>query len=291
MVDDKGSSVDDKDTGSGQKTTVPDGGQSGQTRKDDQSTLKNLPDSLKGKSNEEIVEMFVNLEKKMGEQSKDVDEARKLREQTDTLLGAIWSDPDLYRQVELGIQKYQTGGNLPEKRDEKPDGKKGDEGAQVDKVEKNPVVDDLKLAEENRILGDFFKTNGYNNLDEKTRKESYQKLSLSLAELVDPGGKRPIREILSSIPLSKLPRFLEHAHKLANFDMIVDQAKKSTLISNRENESATIGGFPASNGRGTGEQLPVLTNREREISQKMGITEEQYAKRKLQIQKEDKRFS
>lgn len=269
--------------------TPPVAANAGQGDNNSQAPLQ-IPEKFKGKSAEDIAKAYIELEGKLGEQSASVEEAKKAQEQVDTLLRAIYSDPDTYRTVEQAVQKYTNGGVLPDNRNNP--NKKGDEEAQADKtVVTDPKVDELKKTEENRILGDFFGKYGYNNLPEKERKDNYQKLSLALAELVDPGGNRPIAQILSSIPTSKLSTYLENAHFIANKDMMLEQAKKSALITERENNSATIGSFSAASTSGQEPSMANLTSKEREMAGKMGISEEQYAKRKFQIQKEASSFS
>lgn len=289
MVDEE--SRPDKDQGSDNEPKVPASGDAGETSKEPtEALLKSLPDNLKGKSPDEIAKMYVNLEKKMGEQSGEVESARKLKEQTETLLRAVWSDPDLYRKVEAGIKKYVSGDSIPDTRhkaEKSDDGEKSD-GEDKGSKEVSPEVTDLKKAEENRILNDFFGKFGYTNLDKKAREEKYSQLAVSLAELVDPQGERPIKEILSSIPLTKLPKYLENAHFIANKQDLVDQGKRSALLSQQENNAASIGSFAASSsGKSEGVSL---SKSERETAQKMGVSEEKYAKRKAEMLEEAKRF-
>jgi len=239
-----------------------------------------LPEKFKGKTPEQIASAYVELEKKLGEQSTTVEEAKKLREQTDTLVKAIWSDPDLYRQVEAGVKKFMGGETLPER-----DPKKGD----APKNEVNPIISDLRTAEENRVLNDFFGKYGYDKLDEKSRKDAYAKLSTTVAELVDPSGTKSLKQIFASIPVTKLRPYLEHAHKIANFDTIVENARNSGSLAREENEAGAIGRFAASSDR-SGSSVK-LTNREREVAQKMGISEEKYLKQKINKMKDDEKYN
>jgi hypothetical protein len=239
-----------------------------------------LPEKFKGKSPEQIAKAYLDLESKMGEQSKTVEEAKTLRDQTDTLVKAIWSDPDLYRQVEAGVKKFTSGESLPE-RDPKKDA--------TPKDAVNPIISDLRTNEENRVLNDFFSKYGYNTLDEKSRKDAYAKLSTTVAELVDPSGKKSIKEIFSSIPVTKLRSILDNAHKIANFDQIVNKARSSAAIPLEENRDGAIGSFAASNKRAS--DSVTLTSRERDVAQKMGISEEKYLKRKIEKMKDDEKYS
>jgi hypothetical protein len=264
----------------------PAGGEAEQ--KNTEALLNSLPENLKGKSPDEIAKMYVNLEKKLGEQSGEVDAARKLKEQTETMLRAVWSDPDLYRQVEAGVKKYVSGDTIPDTRpkDKSKDDKSG--GEAKDQKEVNPEVAEIRKSEENRVLNEFFTKFGYNNLEEKTRQDKYSQLAVSLAELVDPQGKRPIKEILSSIPLSKLPKYLENAHFIAHKGELIEQGKRSERVSQFETQNASIGSFAASSsGKDNG---VTLTKSEREVAQKMGISEEKYAKQKGDLERERQKF-
>ena len=259
--------------------TVPAGDTSGQTANVEAPKYKY-------KTQDEAEKAYSELEKKLGEQSTTVEEARNLKEQTDTLLRAIWSDPDLYRQVESGVKKYTSGESLPDRTIPKSTDKKGDE--EVKNVE-NVQIKDLKMAEENRVLDDFFTKYGYKSLSEKDRKESYQRLVVSLAETYDPGGKKKIQEILSEIPLAKLPRYLENAHFLGNKDQIIDRAKRSALLSQEDNNAASIGSF--SSGSADRSSTVTLSKAERETAGKLGISEEKYLKRKIETMKESSRYN
>jgi len=240
----------------------------------------NLPEKFQGKTPADIAKAYDELEKKLGEQSRTVEEARALQEQTDTLVKAIYSDPDLYRKVEQGVKRYTSGETLPDERSNPAD--KGDEARKSPKVD--PIISDLKLVEENRIINKFMSDYGYTGLDEKTRKDSYAKLATTLAEIVDPGGKRPMQEVLSSIPLPKLGKYLENAHFIANKEAIIAHERQAAMLRGEENKSGAIGSFAAASpARGQG---ITLTNQERDIARKMGISEEKYLSKKLQMSKE-----
>lgn len=243
-----------------------------------------LPEKFKGQTAEQIAKSYIELEGKMGDQSKTVEEANKLKSDMSVLMGAIYANPDLYRQVQEGINKYVSGETIPEAR--KTESPKGDEEAK--KVESSQISD-LRTSQENQILDDFYSRFGYKNLPANERAESLRRLAVSLAELVDPSGNKPVKQILAEIPLSRLPRFLENAHFVANKENIIKQRVHSASLDKETNESATIGSFAASTGQGASEGVK-LTNQERYTARKLGISEEVYAKRKSQIAEEAKRF-
>ena len=282
MVDDN--KVSPPETGEKEQKTVT-GDSGGPATKVSTEAPLNLPEKLKGKSGEEITKMYLELERKAGEQSATVSEAKELKKQTDTLLRAIWSNPELYRQVEHGINTYLSGEGVPDTRGKpsKPDGGEEAAGTGV-----SPEVADLRKATENRILDEFRSEYGYNNLPEKENQEKFTKTAVVLAEILDPSGKKSVAQIVKGIPLNQLPKYLRYAHRIAHFDNIGEQAKRSALASVEENRAAAIGSFPASSGQAKGSIQ--LSEREREVARKMGISEEDYAKQKMAISAENRRF-
>jgi len=285
MADDNKSPSIDEVKDAKPTQTAPDSSESGKAQDESTEAPSQLPEKFKGKSADEIVKAYVELEKKLGEQSKTVEESRKLKEETDTMLRAIWSNPDLYRQVEEGINKYISGETLPDTK--KPSKKDGGEEAKNDVI--TSQISDMRRAQENRILNEFFTKFGYNNLPQDKRQEKNKTLVLSLAEMIDPGGKKPLKQILSEVSLDKLPKYLENAHFLANKEDLIEQGKTSALISAEENRAASIGSFSATSNVGKSDSVS-LTKREREVAQKMGISDEDYAKQKLAMAKEAEQF-
>ena len=75
----------------------------GSAKKPDGEALSKVPDTLKDKSAEELVQMYQNLEKKLGEQSSEVKEAREAKKNVEILLGAIYADPKRYEQASTWI--------------------------------------------------------------------------------------------------------------------------------------------------------------------------------------------
>lgn len=268
------------------KVQAPAGTETGQAAGKTGEAPSQLPEKFRGKTPDEIAKAYVELERKLGESSTEVEEARKLKEQFDPLLRAIWSDPDLYRQVEAGIQKVITGETLPESR--KPAVKQPQKGDEEDKERIRSEMADLRRSEENRVLNEFYTKFGYNSLPANERQEKNKVLAVALAELLDPGGKKPLKQVLSDVPLDKLPKFLENAHFLANKDSLFEQGRRSALLSEEENRAASIGSFAASSGKSAPDVR--LTQSEREIAQKMGVSEDAYLKRKRQIAEEAKKF-
>jgi hypothetical protein len=223
-----------------------------------------------GKSTEDLVKMYTELEKKLGEQSGELGEHRKYRDQMDVVLRAIYSDTDLYNKVDTKIKEQQGITTEVPKETKAP--------------EVAPTVDnDTRRAVENQIIADFERKYGLENLPPEKKREMHVKIGNALARLADPGGKKTYAEILNSISLQNLPSFLEDSYFIANKSELIETAKLEALTRNRENEGATIGSIPSSSGNSSSVEL---TPAERETAEKMRIPPDKYLERKKQIIKE-----
>lgn len=222
--------------------------------------LSNLPEKLQGKTPEEIASMYTSLEKKFGEHSKEVKEARKWLEERAVINELLNEDKELYSAFEAKLtKKYQP--NTESSGEAKPD----------------PVVTDLRRGEENRIIGEFRANLGIDKLDKEKQSEVMKKVSNELAEMLDPGGTKPISSILSSVSVSKLPKLLEKAYFLSHMDSLIDKGRLDP-------DMASIGSI-ATSSSGKSDPIGTLTEREREIAQKLGVAPEKYLERKKQINK------
>jgi hypothetical protein len=250
---------------------APEAPASGQAETKPQEAPSEVPEKFKGKSPQEIAKMYVELEGKIGDQSKEIGEAREYQRKMDAVLQAIWSDPNLYNQVDLQIKKI-SGVDVPDtkppevpKAPEKPDEKK-------DQVPQPDL--DTRKAMESQIINDFFRRYGIDQMEPEKRRESQVKIGTALAEMLDPGGKKSYQQIMTEVSLQKLPRFLENAYIIANKDSLTTQAVGKA-------DEGAIGSIPSS-GSGVAETL-TLSPEEREIAKKQGITEEKYLTRKKEI--------
>ena len=225
------------------------------------------PDKFEGKADEDVKKSYAELEKKFGEQSNEVAQAREVSEKMGVVLAAISADPQLYQSVENQIRKMY---NQPPIEDQ----------VQQQNQQPTPEKDDTRRAVTNNIMDDFYRRYGVDKLEADKKKEVTTKIGVALAEMLDPGGTKNYNEILSSISLERLPRYLENAYYLANKEELIEQSKLEAIQQSRENEMATIGSIPSSSGMNGQMQL---TQAERATAQKMGISEENYLKRKKEI--------
>jgi len=257
---------------------APEAPASGQAATKPQEAPSELPEKYKGKTQQEIAGMHQELEGKIGDQSKELGDLRSYQQKMDSVLQAIWSDPNIYNQIDLQMKKI-SGVDVPQakpeeaKVPEKPGEKKPEEIAP-------PAPDqDTRKAVEGQIIADFMARYGVNQLDPEKQKEMKGKIGVALAEMLDPGGKKQYSQILSEISLQKLPRFLENAYVIANKDSLTSQTVGKP-------EEGAIGSIPSSAST-TAESL-TLSPAEREIAKKQGVTEEKYLQRKKEILETEK---
>ena len=218
--------------------------------------------------------MYVSLEKKMGEQSSEMNESRKFRTQMDTVLQAIWSDQDVYDKLDSKI-KQMKGVQTPEETQVALNGE-----TPVTQTQQPTVDHEARRALEGQIISEFERKYGLNNLEADKKKEMHVKVGNALADLADPKGNKTYQEVISAISLEKLPSFLENAYFIANKSELVESAKLEGLINRREMDGAAIGSIPSSKG---GSSDNVLTPRERETAKSMKIPEDKYLEKKKQI--------
>lgn len=226
---------------------------------DNAQALSNLPEKFKGKSTEDIATMYLELEKKFGEHSKEVENARQFLQEKAFLDQLLSEDEQLYKTLEQAISK-KVGKQTTDDKSPKSD----------------PVLTDLRRSEENRAIGEFQKQFGIDKLDSDKKKEMMQNISKELAEMLDPGGNKTIGQIISEISLSKLPKYLENAYWIANKEKLIDRGSISDDIS-------SIGSISSSSVFNSNKDS--LSEEEKKIAEKLGVKPEKYLERKKQINK------
>jgi hypothetical protein len=240
-------------------------GQSSQSNSTSSPLTSSLPEKLKGKSVNEIADMYVNLEKTMGESSKEVSEVRKMKKDMEVVLQAIYQDPEVYRKVERRIKEMQNGGSLSE------EGETSKGNGEATNSDQGNKVDDVRLSQQNIVINEFEKKFKLNDLSAEKRQEINRKIATELSEMVDPGGKKPLNQVLNSVRLDQLPKILEKAYWLAHKDSLLDHGSSAQDL-------ASIGSMSSSNGKSDNKH--GLTEREVQIAQKLGVSPEKYAANK-----------
>lgn len=258
--------------GSGQSTqppttTPPSQSQDGQRNDNTETKIQgDLPERFKGKSASEIAQSYVELEKKLGDQSQEVGDMRKEIEGWKALGRVLEENPTLSDLVEKEIDRIA--------------GKKGDSTSKSDQP---PKADDVRLATENVIITKFEERFAIDRVDPEKKQKLHQAIGNELAEMVDPGGKMTVKQVMDSIPLDRLDRYLEKAYKLATINDREEQARIAGIVEARNNSEASFGSIPSS---GVRSQQVKLTPEEQKVARRMGISEEDYIKEKLALDKQ-----
>lgn len=253
---------------------------------DAHSQVSQIPEQYKGKSAEQLAKMHMEAEKKLGEQSSEVAEARKkvdeaLRLQTDAakaretlqeLTELIYADPDRIKTIEGWYAKKGQSADL------KPDGQSSQSDNSSPSSQTSPQVEDTRRALQDQIFDEFYVKHGISNLPSKEKQEALQKISSEFADLFDPTGKMSISQIVSNRPLASLRRDLDKAWKLSGVGESSQGADAQGM-----NDQAAIGSLA---GKSIREDQDKLTASEEQMAKNLGISPDKYLARKKQIRDE-----
>lgn len=244
----------------------PDVGQSGESEtKTKAPSQPNVPENLEGKSQSDLIKMYGELERKIGEQSQTVAEAKKLRENQKVLAEAIYGDPELRDKLEKRLRKV-TGMEADESK-EKEDTQKSE---QLDQVH------DLRRSQENRVIQEFSSKYGLDQMKADERKEVMKQVGKEMADLVDPTGKKDMNQVMSAISLERLPSLLEKSLYLANLESAKSGEKE--LVNT---DLAAIGPMSSSSVKRNKEDN--LSDTESLVAKKLGVSRDDYLKAKKEI--------
>lgn len=227
-----------------------------------------LPEKFKGKSAEEIAKSYIELEKKIGDQGKEVEDTRKEISQWKALGQVISESPDIKSALEKEIAKRS--------------GKKTEDDKKEEKKEDKLKRDDTRIAMEDQIINKFETDRGIDTLPKEKKSDLDKAIGRELVDMLDPTGTKSPSEIIASIPVNRLPNYLEKAYKLATADDKEERTRSQEFVEARRNREATIGSISSS---GVKTSDIELTQSEREAARRMHVTEEQYKKNKAAILK------
>ncbi len=270
------------------ETKAPADTSAGQANNGDaHSQSSQLPEQYRGKSAEELAKMHMEAEKKLGEMSSEVADARKkgdeaLKLQADAvqarqtlqeLTELIYADPERIKAVE-GWYAKKTGQSAGQQQD----GSKSPSDGSSPSSQTSPQVEDTRRALQDQIFDEFYGKHGIDKLPTKEKQEALQKISLQFAELFDPTGRKTISQIVAERPLTSLRRDLEKSFKLAD---ISESPQGSDAQA--QNDMAAIGSMV---GKTIREGDMRLSPQEEKMANNLGISPEKYLERKKQIAKE-----
>ena len=228
-------------------------------KKSDPSDIhSDIPERFKGKTAEEIAKSYTELEKIHGKHTDEVKKTRDELAQWEALGKVIAGNPELEKQVQEEIDRIS--GKKSQDKKEEP---------------KNTVPDEYRRATESQIVNQFEKEIGLNKLEGDKKKEIYQRIGSELDFMAGPGG-------MKSIPLDRLPAYLDRAYKLATVNDREERSRLEAYAKARENMEASFGSIPSS---GVNSETVTLTSDQQKAARKMGISEDNYKKQIKEIEK------
>jgi len=260
-MDNNSTTVPDK----GQTTTtdtVPDSSQAGQTTDIKADSNQSVPDNLKGKDSNDLIKMYGDLERKLGEQGAELGQKRKFEQEMGLVLQAIHADPNIKASVEKELKKI-VGVKDP------------DNTASTSTTDSKPdkTTVETRQAVESQILGKFEEKHGLDSLPADKKAEVYKKIGDELAEMLDPGGTKTYAQVLGSVNLMKLPGMLDKALFLAEKDQVIAKATEEGRAKAQVSRAGAIGTIPSF---GTSSGGDSLSADERDTAKKLGISEKDY---------------
>lgn len=219
-----------------------------------------------------------DLNKQIGEMSAKVKDYDDYKKRVEPILSAIYSDPEAYEKVNKSYQKL-----MGVKVD---DDDKGD-----DKDKKKPPVEDpsKKIENDNRnaLISSAVKSwesqNGIDKLTVEDKATLNNKVLTELKAMLDPmnTGKSGA-DLLAGVSVANVPTILEKAYYLATRNEREVKIAEDALKKVQNEELGLIGSVP---GGSITESDVKLTEKEKSIAKKQGITEEKYLANKKEIMK------
>lgn len=235
----------------------------------------NLPEELKGKGAAEIASMYQNLQKKLGEQSSEVSDARTKLEQVNYILEALEANPDLYGKVKSHVQGYKRGGAPAADPNNPGTGQNGGTNGQPSNQGK--AGDDVRAFNMNKVFDEFRSEFKIKDLPKEKRETIEKKIAVELLELLDPGGTKDLPTVMAEVRVDKLPVYLKKAWTLAQSAALLDNDQ--ALLQ----DFASIGALSYS--AGNNDSGDGLTEEQRKVAQRLGVKPEKYAEQLKSMKK------
>lgn len=195
-------------------------------------------------------------------------EYEEYRAKVDPVLETIWSDTELLDKTQA-IHNKRLGIATPD-----PTPAPGTPA---------PVDSDTRSAMVNTIHNDFEKELGIDKMTPEKQQEVRGMVGTMVKEMLDPRNNKTISQVYEEVSLTKLPWYLRRAFDLVNKSSEIEQAKeagRNEVLAQYSGEQGMIGSI-------SGGSVPIdqvtLTQKEKEIALKQGVSEENYLKQKKEI--------
>lgn len=227
--------------------------------------VDDLPEKFKGKSAAEIAKSYLELEKTHGKSAEELGKSREEIAQWKALGQVIGGKPELKKAIQDEIDRIS--GKAPAKPGE-PEA---------------PKRDDVRISQQDMIINKFEDDRGLRLIPLEKKQELDKAMGRELVDMLDPTDTKSPSEIIESIPVDRLPKYLEKAYLLAIAGDKEERTRSQEFVEAKRNAAATIGSMPSS---GVNSSDFSLTPGEKEAARRMNISEEDYIKQKKEIAKE-----
>ena len=216
------------------------------------------------------------LNQKIGELSAKVKDYDDYKKRVEPILNAIYGDPETYEKVNKSYQKLM--------------GVVADDDKDKDDKDKKIVEDPSKKIENdnrNALISSAVKNwegqNGIDKLSVEDKATLNNKVLTELKAMLDPmnTGKSGA-DLLSGVSVANVPQILEKAYYLATRTEREAKIGEEALKKVQNEELGLIGSIP---GGSITESDVKLTEKEKGIARKQGISEEKYLANKKEIMK------
>ena len=210
------------------------------------------------------------IAEELGMAKKENETLREYQERVNPVIETIWSDPELFKQVE---EKHKNRLN-PQKETPK-------------EILKEKVVNSTDTDTRNAVIRDIVDTfsdkYGITKLDSANKAEMNTKVGTMLKDLLDPkGNKKDLSQVMEDVSLTKLPFYLEQSYYLANKDSMLSSAKEQ---GRKEVQDASLGVIASFSSSSIEPDSMMLSAKEKLIAENMGISSDKYLARKKEIAK------
>lgn len=199
----------------------------------------------------EVAKAYKELERKYGEQSAEVKQAREIMTSISPVLETIQNDPELFKLLE---QKLNNDSPKDPANKTKPTAESSES--------------DVKQVAADLLLARFEETHGIDKMEPEERRALRQSIGDHIYELTGTN--------LNGVDLRRLGKTLENAYILAKY-----KSKSAGSSETEAEDRASISSIPSKAGK----QETTLSPEEAAVAQKMGLTREQYLEGKKKLAK------
>lgn len=243
---------------------------SSQNNNDSDST-PNLPNNSQVDSKTQSTQPEITkMAEELGMVRKENETLKEYQERVNPIIDTIWSDPELFKQLDIAYKKRLGIEIKPNIDDEKV-------VSTSDLDTRDAVISD--------IVNKFYEKHGINELEEKEKGDINVKVGSLLKDFLDPNNnKKDLATAMKDASLKRLPEFLDRAYFLATKDEMLKNAELKGKKEIEDQSRGIIGGFSSSLIESNN---ITLSPKEREIADKMGISHEKFLARKKEISKRD----